>query len=73
MKKRFILFTLICTFIAGIGVIVGIKSVNAEENEQEIVYNSQRSVHDNVGDGWVNVFDIYYDKAGEKNSYLFDA
>lgn len=40
MKKRFILFTLICTFIAGIGVIVGIKSVNAEDNEQEIVYNS---------------------------------
>ena len=72
MKKRFILFTLICTFIAGIGVIVGIKYVNAEENEQEIVYNSQRSVHDNVGDGWVNVFEIYYDKAGEKNSYLFD-
>lgn len=72
MKKKFILFTLICTFIVGIGVIVGIKSVNAEEAEKEIVYNSQRSVHDNVGDGWVNVFEIYYDKAGEKNSYLFD-
>lgn len=72
MKKKLMLITLICTFVIGIGIIVGTKFVNAEENEKVIVYNSQKSVHDKVDDGWVNVFEIYYDKAGEINNYLFD-